>query len=227
MACLISQLAAKLAFFPPSPATYQVKTRDDGRVVAVSATSAATISGAADDPSLDVLLLDTKRGNKIVVFFLKNPYAKLTVLYSHGNAADLGQIYDLDQGFKAVSATVFYSAEAAFRCLSCDAKIHATNKLASRHARVWGDAAALCVAWDRDIYSVNPVARRHNQLPVVPFYDSIVVATKSYGFDFASLGYESTSVTSPITRTRKKQRRKQRRRRRCSLLQSPTTNRTL
>nr|GLL44633.1 protein ABHD17C isoform X2 [Ipomoea trifida] len=60
MRCLISQLAAKLTFFPPSPATYQVKTRDDGRVVAVSATSAAPISGAADDPSLDVLLLDTK-----------------------------------------------------------------------------------------------------------------------------------------------------------------------
>nr|GMD70900.1 alpha/beta hydrolase domain-containing protein 17B [Ipomoea batatas] len=61
MGCLISQLAAKLAFFPPSPATYQVKTRDDGRVVAVSATSAAPIFGAAIDPSLDVLLLDTKR----------------------------------------------------------------------------------------------------------------------------------------------------------------------
>nr|GMD12766.1 alpha/beta hydrolase domain-containing protein 17B [Ipomoea batatas] len=101
MGCLISQLAAKLAFFPPSPATYQVKTRDDGRVVAVSATSAAPISGAADDPSLDVLLLDTKRGNKIVAFFLKNPCAKLTVLYSHGNAADLGQLYDLFLQLKA------------------------------------------------------------------------------------------------------------------------------
>lgn len=49
----------------------------------------------ADDPSLDILLVDTKFGNKIVAFYLRNPYARLTLLYSHGNAADLGQLYDL------------------------------------------------------------------------------------------------------------------------------------
>lgn len=101
MGCCISQLAAKFAFFPPSPATYQVKKRDDGRLVAVSTTSSMPISGAADDSSLDVLLVDTKKGNKIVAFYLKNPYAKLTVLYSHGNAADLGQLYDLFVQLKA------------------------------------------------------------------------------------------------------------------------------
>lgn len=97
MGCCLSQLAAKFAFFPPSPATYQVKKRDDGRLVAVSTTSNMPI----DDPSLDVLLVDTKRGNKIVAFYFKNPYAKLTVLYSHGNAADLGQLYDLFLQLKA------------------------------------------------------------------------------------------------------------------------------
>ncbi|KAL3500014.1 hypothetical protein ACH5RR_039107 [Cinchona calisaya] len=101
MGCLISQLTAKFAFFPPSPATYQVKKRDDGKLVAVSKTSSLPISGAPDDPCLDVLLLDTKRGNKIVAFYLKNPYARLTVLYSHGNAADLGQLYDLFVQLKA------------------------------------------------------------------------------------------------------------------------------
>ncbi|KAH7692876.1 putative alpha/beta hydrolase protein [Dioscorea alata] len=83
--CSVSDLAAKLAFFPPSPATYSVK-KVNGRLVA---------SGIPRDRSLDVLMVDTKRGNKIVAFFLRNPYAKLTVLYSHGNAADLGQLYDL------------------------------------------------------------------------------------------------------------------------------------
>ncbi|XP_059275607.1 uncharacterized protein LOC132030128 isoform X1 [Lycium ferocissimum] len=101
MGCCISQLAAKFAFFPPSPATYQVKKRDDGKLVAVSTTSNLPIFGASDDPNLDVLLVDTKRGNKIVAFYLKNPYAKLTVLYSHGNAADLGQLYDLFVQLKA------------------------------------------------------------------------------------------------------------------------------
>nr|GMD03951.1 zinc finger protein CONSTANS-LIKE 4-like [Ipomoea batatas] len=108
------------------------------------------------------------------------------------------------------STTVFCSVETAFRCLSCAAKIHAANKLASSHAHVWvckcevckqiqvsftckEDIAALCVTWDRNIHSANPVARRHERLPVVPFYDSTVnVATKFHGSDFASPGNEST-----------------------------------
>ncbi|CAI9755323.1 unnamed protein product [Fraxinus pennsylvanica] len=99
MGCLISQLAAKFAFFPPAPATYQVKKRDDGKLVAVSTQSSMPI--AVDDASFDVLSINTKRGNKIIAFYLRNPYARLTVLYSHGNAADLGQLYDLFVQLKA------------------------------------------------------------------------------------------------------------------------------
>ncbi|XP_009758697.1 zinc finger protein CONSTANS-LIKE 3-like [Nicotiana tabacum] len=95
---------------------------------------------------------------------------------------------------KTTSATVFCRADSAFLCLGCDCKIHAANKLASRHARVWvcevceqapasvtckADAAALCVTCDRDIHSANPLARRHERFPVVPFYDSAVA--KSHG----------------------------------------------
>ncbi|CAL5188448.1 unnamed protein product [Lathyrus oleraceus] len=92
MGCMVSQLASKFAFFPPSPPTYQLKTRDDGKLTVVSTASPIP---HPDDNSLDVLLVDTKHGNKIVAFYLKNPYARLTLLYSHGNAADLGQLYDL------------------------------------------------------------------------------------------------------------------------------------
>lgn len=95
MGCTMSNLAAKFAFFPPSPATYEVKKRDsDGKFVAVSTASAVPIP-QGDDPLLNVHVIETKRGNKIVAFYLQNPYARLTVLYSHGNAADLGQLYDL------------------------------------------------------------------------------------------------------------------------------------
>ncbi|KAL5724719.1 hypothetical protein ACHQM5_007943 [Ranunculus cassubicifolius] len=91
MGCLVSNLAAKLAFFPPRPSTYQVqkKNTEQGKTVVLSS------SIPNDDNSMDVHLLNTKRGNKIVAFYLKNPYARLTLLYSHGNAADLGQLYDL------------------------------------------------------------------------------------------------------------------------------------
>ncbi|GAB4834784.1 hypothetical protein Ancab_033052 [Ancistrocladus abbreviatus] len=94
MGCSVSGLAAKFAFFPPSPPTYEVKKRDDGKFVAVS-TAASVPIPQGDDSSLNVHVIETKRKNKIIAFYLRNPYARLTVLYSHGNAADLGQLYDL------------------------------------------------------------------------------------------------------------------------------------
>lgn len=95
MGCSMSNLAAKFAFFPPSPATYEVKKRDsDSKLVAVSSAAAVPIP-QGDDSLLNVHVIETKKGNKIVAFYLKNPYARLTILYSHGNAADLGQLYDL------------------------------------------------------------------------------------------------------------------------------------
>ncbi|CAN1140474.1 Zinc finger protein CONSTANS-LIKE 4 [Linum perenne] len=89
---------------------------------------------------------------------------------------------------KSATATLFCRPDAAFLCINCDSRIHAANKLASRHPRVWvcevceqapahvtckADAAALCVSCDRDIHSANPLARRHDRVPIVPFYDSV------------------------------------------------------
>ncbi|XWS17890.1 hypothetical protein CRYUN_Cryun33cG0107300 [Craigia yunnanensis] len=89
---------------------------------------------------------------------------------------------------KSATATLFCRADSAFLCSNCDSKVHAANKLASRHARVWlcevceqapahvtckADAAALCVTCDRDIHSANHLARRHERVPVTPFYDSV------------------------------------------------------
>ncbi|KAK1436309.1 hypothetical protein QVD17_02088 [Tagetes erecta] len=108
MGCVISNLSAKFAFFPPYPPTYQIKKQEDGKLNAVYTSSSmplASAAGGVDDGgggcSLDVLSLRTKRGNKIVAFYLKNPYARLTLLYSHGNAADLGQLFDLFVQLKA------------------------------------------------------------------------------------------------------------------------------
>ncbi|CAI0418494.1 unnamed protein product [Linum tenue] len=102
MGCGLSQLAAKFAFFPPTPPTYQIKKKEGGggngrdKLTVVSTSPSPSLPlPLPDDNSLDVLLIDTKRGNKIVAFYLRNPYARLTLLYSHGNAADLGQLYDL------------------------------------------------------------------------------------------------------------------------------------
>ncbi|KAJ8560766.1 hypothetical protein K7X08_022626 [Anisodus acutangulus] len=79
-------VAAKFAFFPPDPPTYEVFKDEDGRIC---------FSGITADKNVNVHLLDTKGGNKIVATFWKHTNGRFTLLYSHGNAADLGQMIDL------------------------------------------------------------------------------------------------------------------------------------
>ncbi|XWS75626.1 hypothetical protein CRYUN_Cryun01aG0107200 [Craigia yunnanensis] len=85
MGGVTSTMAAKFAFFPPNPPSYKV-VESGGKLV---------MNGVAARENVDILKVGTKRGNQVVAVYIKNPGAVLTVLYSHGNAADLGQMYDL------------------------------------------------------------------------------------------------------------------------------------
>ncbi|WOH09814.1 hypothetical protein DCAR_0729273 [Daucus carota subsp. sativus] len=88
MGVVTSSMAAKFAFFPPKPPSYKVVEDGDGKMRMSS-------GGMTERPNVDVLKIKTKRGTEIVGIYFKNPAANMTVLYSHGNAADLGQMYDL------------------------------------------------------------------------------------------------------------------------------------
>lgn len=88
MGAVTSSIAAKFAFFPPSPPSYGVE--EDGEEGGKLRMTGVDMRG-----NVDVLRLRTKRGNDVVAAYIRNPSASLTVLYSHGNAADLGQMYDL------------------------------------------------------------------------------------------------------------------------------------
>ncbi|KAI8029814.1 Alpha/beta hydrolase domain-containing protein 17C [Camellia lanceoleosa] len=87
MGAVTSSMAAKFAFFPPNPASYTV--------VVDESTGKMRITDVSERENVDVLKLATKRGTEIVAVYMKNPAAASTVLYSHGNAADLGQMYEL------------------------------------------------------------------------------------------------------------------------------------
>lgn len=89
MGAMTSSVAAKFAFFPPDPPSYRLvvdESSDSGKL---------KMTDVSERANVDVLKLKTKRGTEIVAAYVKNPVASLTVLYSHGNAADLGQMYDL------------------------------------------------------------------------------------------------------------------------------------
>eukprot|EP01018_Ginkgo_biloba_P028252 Gb_35347 [translate_table: standard] len=87
MGGVTSSVAAKFAFFPPSPPSYKI-IRDE-------VTGMLKMSDVPQRENVDVLKLSTRRGQEIVAVYVRNPVASMTLLYSHGNAADLGQMYEL------------------------------------------------------------------------------------------------------------------------------------
>ncbi|KAH7674378.1 putative alpha/beta hydrolase protein [Dioscorea alata] len=88
MGGVTSNMAAKFAFFPPSPPSYGLAEAANGEV---EMTGVVKREGA----DVEIRRVPTDRGTEIVAMYVNNPAAKLTVLYSHGNAADLGQLHDL------------------------------------------------------------------------------------------------------------------------------------
>ncbi|KAL1566638.1 alpha/beta hydrolase domain-containing protein 17B-like [Salvia divinorum] len=88
MGGVTSSIAAKFAFFPPTPPSYTV-VPDESRG------GALCIPEVPQREGVDVLKLRTRRGNDVVAVYITHPKATATMLYSHGNAADLGQMYEL------------------------------------------------------------------------------------------------------------------------------------
>jgi hypothetical protein len=80
-------MAAKFAFFPPNPPSY--------KLVKDELTGLLLLSPFPHRENVEVLKLPTRRGTEIVAIYIRHPMATSTLLYSHGNAADLGQMYEL------------------------------------------------------------------------------------------------------------------------------------
>ncbi|KAJ3677523.1 hypothetical protein LUZ60_003247 [Juncus effusus] len=91
MGGVTSNMAAKLAFFPPDPPSYYLDEPEEeaphGRVLLRGVPIVAE--------KVEARKVVTNSGNEIVVMYVQNEKARLTVLYSHGNAADLGMMYSL------------------------------------------------------------------------------------------------------------------------------------
>lgn len=87
MGGMTSSMAARMAFFPPNPPSYKV-VKDD-------VTELLLLSPFPHRENVEIMRLPTRRGTEIVAAYVRHPMASSTVLYSHGNAADLGQMYEL------------------------------------------------------------------------------------------------------------------------------------
>ncbi|XP_021763587.1 protein ABHD17B-like [Chenopodium quinoa] len=89
MGGVTSSIAAKFAFFPPAPPSYTVISDEN------SGDEKLSIPEVPRRDGVDVLKLRNRRGNDVVAVYVKHPKASSTLLYSHGNAADLGQLFEL------------------------------------------------------------------------------------------------------------------------------------
>ncbi|XP_027356706.1 alpha/beta hydrolase domain-containing protein 17C isoform X2 [Abrus precatorius] len=87
MGGVTSSMAAKLAFFPPNPPSY--------KLVKEEATGLLLMDLFPHRENVEVLKFPNRRGTEIVAMYVRHPMAKSTILYSHGNAADIGQMYEL------------------------------------------------------------------------------------------------------------------------------------
>lgn len=79
-----STIASKLAFFPPEP-SYQVDLDEQ--------TQKLKLIDVSQSEKGEVSILQTKKGHYIFAVFVRNKSATMTLLYSHGNAADIGQMF--------------------------------------------------------------------------------------------------------------------------------------
>ncbi|KAJ4841392.1 hypothetical protein Tsubulata_033427 [Turnera subulata] len=87
MGGVTSSMAAKFAFFPPNPPSYKLITDE--------MTGLLLLSPFPHRENVEILKLPTRKGTEIVAMYIRHPMATSTLLYSHGNAADLGQMYEL------------------------------------------------------------------------------------------------------------------------------------
>ena len=86
-----SRIAAKLAFSPPEP-TYTFEDEDDKQKLTLTDKAEWQYSDREKE-NLEVFYTRTARGNRVACMYMKcSPNARFTILHSHVNAMDLGQM---------------------------------------------------------------------------------------------------------------------------------------
>jgi abhydrolase domain-containing protein 17 len=105
MGAVSSTVASRFAFFPPTPSSYGVEpppaeAAGDGAAAAeeegdTGSSKVVQLTGVPRQGNVEARRVQTKRGTEVVAVYVRHSAAKLTVLHSHGNATDLGQMYEL------------------------------------------------------------------------------------------------------------------------------------
>lgn len=94
--CSIERLTSAMSFHPPSPPSYALETGEDGQLRLVFAhcdLADALLNVRGSGVRCDLKLLRTSRRQSIPLFHFTCEGARLTLLWSHANAMDCGEMY--------------------------------------------------------------------------------------------------------------------------------------
>ena len=97
--CSIERVSAKFAFFPPSPASYSFSRKapqdGEGWEIVFDNPDMQEAASTANAAGISVKLhkLATSRNEQVALLHFIHPRARKTVIWSHGNAMDIGEMY--------------------------------------------------------------------------------------------------------------------------------------
>ncbi|AWP06868.1 putative abhydrolase domain-containing protein FAM108B1-like [Scophthalmus maximus] len=176
-----SKIASKLAFLPPEP-TYSLMCDESGSKWTLHLSERADWQySTREKDAIECFMTRTSRGNRIACMFVRcSPSARYTLLFSHGNAVDLGQMSSFYIGLGSrINCNVF----------SYDYSGYGASSGKPSEKNLYADVDA---AWQalRSRYGIRP--------------ESVIVYGQSIGtvpsVDLASR-YESAAVVlhSPLT----------------------------
>jgi len=100
--CSIGRVVSNFAFFPPTPRSYTLEEDQPGsgrlqlRFTDPEYQAAAdrlAAGAAAAGVRVEAHFVETSRKERVALLHFKHPSAKTTLLWSHGNAMDIGELY--------------------------------------------------------------------------------------------------------------------------------------
>ncbi|KPP67486.1 alpha/beta hydrolase domain-containing protein 17C-like [Scleropages formosus] len=206
------RIAAKLAFLPPEP-TYSVQTAADGTCSLHLSERADWQYSQRELDAVEVFETRTSRGNRVGCMFVRcAPNSRYTLLFSHGNAVDLGQMCGFYIGLGSrINCNVFsydYSGYGISSGKPSEKNLYADIEAAWHVLRTkYGVAPESVILYGQSIGTVPTVdlASRYECAAVIlhsPLMSGLRVAfpdtRKTYCFDaFPSIDKVS-KVTSPV-----------------------------
>ena len=92
--CSVARVAANFAFFPPSPPSYSFsRTASGGWSIAFASSEMQLAAEGLNSPvKVEPRYVETRNKQQVALIHFRLPGAQTTLLWSHGNAMDIGEM---------------------------------------------------------------------------------------------------------------------------------------